>query len=172
MSLTLYDLTIPNYLQTLEALDGILEKAQSYCTDNGKDPDVLLKQRLTADMRPLSFQLHMAMYHSEGALQGIKAGVFTPPQEKLELRFGEFRQRIEASTERLRNLPEHDINDLAGRRLVFKLTAREIPFTAERFVQSFSLPNLYFHATTAYAILRMEGVPLGKMDFLGQLRLG
>ena len=64
------------------------------------------------------------------------------------------------------------INALAGGKITFKLGDNEMPFTTENFVMSFSLPNLYFHATTAYDILRMQGVPLGKLDFLGQMRMG
>ena len=64
------------------------------------------------------------------------------------------------------------INALAGNKIVFKLGANEMPFVAENFVLSFSLPNVYFHATTAYDILRMKGVKIGKMDFLGQMKIG
>ena len=65
-----------------------------------------------------------------------------------------------------------EIDDLAGKTIVFKLGANEMPFTTENFVLSFSLPNFYFHATTAYDILRMKGVKIGKMDFLGKMRIG
>ena len=64
------------------------------------------------------------------------------------------------------------INALAGKTVIFKLGANEMPFTAENFALSFSLPNFYFHATTAYDILRMKGVEIGKMDFLGKMRIG
>ena len=64
------------------------------------------------------------------------------------------------------------INTMAGHPIVFKLGPNEMPFTAENFVMSFSLPNFYFHATTAYDILRLKGVPVGKMDFLGKLKMG
>ena len=65
-----------------------------------------------------------------------------------------------------------EIDALADKPLVFKLSSREIPFTTTNFIVSFSLPNFYFHATTTYDILRMQGVPLGKMDYLGALRMG
>ena len=72
----------------------------------------------------------------------------------------------------LNDMRAQDVNGLAGRKLVFKLGGNEIPFTAENFVLSFSLPNFYFHATTAYDILRSKGVPLGKRDFIGKLKMG
>ena len=65
-----------------------------------------------------------------------------------------------------------DINGLAGKQVIFKFGGNDIPFTAENFVQSFALPNLQFHAATAYDILRAQGVPLGKADFLGRMRIG
>jgi hypothetical protein len=71
----------------------------------------------------------------------------------------------------LRNLDPAEVNALQGRAIIFQLRDRQLPFTAEDFMLSFSLPNFYFHATTAYDILRTKGVPLGKRDFLGQLRL-
>ncbi|MEM9622424.1 MAG: DUF1993 family protein, partial [Pseudomonadota bacterium] len=72
----------------------------------------------------------------------------------------------------LASLSESEVDGLADKSLVFKLGEREMPFTNENFLLSFSLPNFYFHATTAYDILRMLGTPLGKMDFLGRLRVG
>ena len=72
----------------------------------------------------------------------------------------------------LQEVSRDTIDALEGKPVIFKLSGQEIPFTAENFITSFSLPNFYFHATTAYDILRMAGVPLGKLDFLGQLRVG
>ena len=82
-----------------------------------------------------------------------------------------FRQRIEDAATDLRAMEASEIDAMAEKPVTFRIGDMEIPFTAEGFVLSFSLPNLYFHTTTTYAILRAAGVPLGKRDFLGQMQV-
>ncbi len=73
--------------------------------------------------------------------------------------------------EGLRRLSREEVDALSGRDMVFQIGERKVPFTTDNFLLSFSLPNFYFHATTAYDILRTKGVPLGKRDFLGRMRI-
>jgi hypothetical protein len=122
-------------------------------------------------MLPLRFQIIAVAHHSLGAIEGVKKGVFSPPPQIDPLDYRGLQQRLAGTAEALRRLSRDEVNALAGRDVRFEFRDRKIPFVAEGFLLSFSLPNFYFHATTAYDILRTKGVALGKRDFLGQLRI-
>ena len=120
---------------------------------------------------PFRFQVISVVHHSLGAINGIKEGVFSTPPS-LDSDYAALQAMVKDAIGQLQAMPENEIEALAGKAMKFKMGDFEIPFTAENFILSFSLPNLYFHATTAYDILRMAGVPLGKRDFLGDMRMG
>lgn len=171
MSVSLYDLTVGSYLQITAAAVGVLQKGADFCAANGKDPDALVAARLIDDMADLHFQVVCITHHSLAALRGVEAGEFLPPNYPRTDYAG--LQKLTAETvTTLEAMDAETVNGLAGRKLLFKLGGNEIPFTAENFLLSFSLPNFYFHATTAYDILRGNGVPLGKLDFLGAMKIG
>ena len=121
MTVTLHELSVSNYLQTLGAVENFLGKAQAHFVEHKVPLEEIVETRLFPDMLPFRFQIQSVVHHSVGAIEGIQRGVFRPPSEV--------------------------------------------------FLKSFSLPNFYFHATTAYDILRSKGVPLGKRDYLGRMRL-
>lgn len=171
MATSLYDLTVTNYLQELEALGPILAKGRAYCGEKDLSVDALLEKRLADDMLPLSFQLHMATKHSIDAISGLREGKFAPPRGLEDLDYAGFEKQVADTTAALRALDPGEVESLAGKDIIFSIGDMEMPFTAENFVMSFSLPNFYFHTTTAYAILRAEGVPLGKRDYLGRMRI-
>jgi hypothetical protein len=171
MSTSLYDMSVANYLQTVPAVAGFLEKGLAFCTSGNIDPDELVETRLAPDMLPLRFQIVSVAHHSLGAIEGVTKGVFSPPGPTEPLDYRGLQQRLADTGEALRRLRREEVDALAGRDVMFQFRDRKIPFTAEGFLLSFSLPNFYFHATTAYDILRSKGVPLGKRDFLGQLRI-
>src|SRR5262245_11394321 len=171
MSISLYDLSVANYLQTVPAIAGLLDKGLAFCTSNGIDPSEMVEARLAPDMLPLRFQIVSVAHHSLGAIEGIMKSVFSPPGQIEPLDYRGLQQRLADTAEALRRLHPEEVNALAGRDVSFQFRDRKIPFTAEGFLLSFSLPNFYFHATTAYDILRSKGVPLGKRDFMGQLRI-
>ena len=100
------------------------------------------------------------------------AGEFRPPNGFDDTDYAGLQGYVSQALADLKEVDADALNACAGKTVLFKIGGNEIPFTAENFILSFSLPNLYFHAATAYDILRMKGVPLGKMDFLGQLRMG
>jgi hypothetical protein len=172
MTTSLYDLTVGSYLQTLNALGSVLEKGSTHFAENNRDENDILSERPAADMLPLTFQLHMVNTHSLGCIDGLREGVFQPPRGTPDLDYAGFKAHIATSREKLGQLDPAEVNGFAGKAIVFKLGDMEMPFSAENFVMSFSLPNLYFHSTAAYLILRDAGVPIGKRDFLGQLRMG
>jgi hypothetical protein len=126
--------------------------------------------RLAADMFPFSFQLLSVVHHSINAIEGARAGVFGPPGPQ-ELDYAGLEALVADALARLKALSPDEVNALEGKDVVFRIGQGQIPFTAEGFLMSFSLPNLHFHAATAYDILRQKGAPLGKRDYLGAMKL-
>jgi len=171
MTTTLYDVSVASYLQTVSAVAGYLEKGAAFCASRGLDTSEIVSSRLFEDMLPFRFQIVSVAHHSLGAIEGLQRGVFAPPSQTEPLDYDGLRTLIADTLKGLRSLNPAEVNALKGRAIIFQLRDRQLPFTAEDFMLSFSLPNFYFHATTAYDILRTKGVPLGKRDFLGQLRL-
>jgi hypothetical protein len=169
MAVSLYDLSVGNYLQTLGGVEGFLSKGLAHFKEKNIDPNDVVEARLFEDMLPLRFQILATAHHSLGAMRGVQAGLFTPPAQLPPLDYAglqkavtEARGSAEARAGRRERPRRQDIT--------FKVRDMTMPFTAENFLLSFSLPNFY-HATTAYDILRLKGVPLGKRDFMGRMRL-
>jgi len=171
MAFSLYDATVANYLQILGAVGGFLEKSLTHFRDKGIDPSEIVETRLCPDMLPLRFQIVSVAHHSKGALDAAKNGTFSPPSGKPDLDYAGLQALVTATRSELSGLTREDVDALVGRDVSFKLGDRALPFTAEGFLMSFSLPNFYFHATTAYDILRHKGAPLGKRDFMGRLNM-
>ncbi len=171
MSLSLYDVSITNYLQTLGAVAHILEKGAAHASAQGRDPDELARLRLRDDMADFSFQIISVWHHSLGAIRGVREGLFQPPPKLGELGYAELQGLVAEASAELAAVQADELNAMADKPLLFRAGQMEVPFTATNFILSFSLPNFYFHATTAYDILRIEGTPLGKMDYLGALRV-
>jgi hypothetical protein len=161
MAIALYDLSIANYLQTLGGVAGFLEKGLAHFTANHVDPEAIVETRLHPDMLPFRFQLQSIAHHSLGAIEGVKKGLFQPPPQAPAYDYRGLQQLIADAREGLKKLTPAEVNALEGKDVTFQLRDFKMPFTAEGFLLSFSLPNFYFHATTAYDILRMKGVPLG-----------
>jgi hypothetical protein len=171
MATSLYDLSVASFLQTLGAVSGFLEKGRAHFAANGTDPNGVLETSLFSDMLPFRFQVQAVAHHSLGAIEGVKTGQFGPPTNLQPLDYRGLQQLIDDARASLKKLGPADVNALEGRDVTFGMRDLKIPFTAENFLMSFSLPNLHFHATTAYDILRMKGVPVGKRDYMGQLRM-
>ncbi len=170
MAISLYDLSVTSYLQTLGGVIGFMEKGLAHCTANGTDPNDIVETRLIADMLPFRFQVQSVAHHSLGAIEGVKKGVFSPPSGP-DLDYRGLQKLVTDARDALAKLTPAEVNALEGRDVVFQLRDMKIPFTAEGFLMSFSLPNFYFHAATAYDILRLKGVKLGKRDYMGQMRM-
>jgi hypothetical protein len=171
MAISLYDLTVASYLQTLGAVSGFLERGLAHCRDNNIDPEEVVETRLYGDMLPFRFQLISVAHHSAGAMEGVKNGAFAPPSEARPLTYVELQGLVAEAREKLAKLTPAEVNALEGSDVIFQIRDFKMPFTAENFLMSFSMPNFYFHATTAYDILRSKGVPLGKRDFMGEMRM-
>ena len=171
MAISLYDLGVKSYLQIVPAVSRFLEKGRNYCEENNRNLDEIIELRLYDDMASFTFQIVSVMHHSVGAINGLKNGEFRPPKVPPGLDYGSLQELISNAENELKALDMHTVNSFEGGEVVFKMGATSIPFIAEDFIMSFSLPNFYFHAATAYDILRKEAVPLGKMDFLGVMRM-
>ena len=171
MTVTLYEISVPNYLQTLGAVGGLLDKAQAHFRENNVALDEIVATRLYPDMLPFRFQVQSVVHHSLGAIEGIRQGVFRPPSNLPEAGYEELQKLVRDTREKLQEISPETVNARAGTDMAFEIRGTKVPFTAEGFVLSFSLPNFYFHATTAYDILRSKGVPIGKRDYLGRMRL-
>jgi len=171
MTISLYDLTVGTYEQTLGGVAGFLDRGLAHCQDQGVDPAELVATRLFEDMAPLSFQIASVWHHSIGAIEGAKTGLFGPPSMTMPADYPALQKVVADARAALAALKPEDVNALAGGDVTFAFGEFKLPFTTENFFLSFSLTNFYFHATTAYDILRSKGVPLGKRDFMGRPRL-
>jgi len=171
MAFSLYDASVANYLQILGAVAGYMEKGAAHFKEKGGNVEDIVDTRLFEDMLPFSFQIVSVAHHSRGAMEAVEKGVFSPDMGKPGLKYADLQKMVADATSALTALKPDDVNALAGRDVAFQFRDNKLPFTAESFLMSFSLPNFFFHATTAYDILRHKGVPLGKRDFMGRLRI-
>ena len=170
MAISLYDLSVGNYLQTLGAVVDFLEKGRAHFGAKNVDLDEIVETRLFADMLPFRFQIVAVAHHSAGALDGVKAGAFAPPAPSTA-DFAGLQKLVADARASLEKLTPAEVNAYEGKDVLFSVRDMKMPFKAEGFLQTFSLPNFHFHATTAYDILRMKGVPLGKRDYLGRMKM-
>jgi hypothetical protein len=171
MAVTLYDATVASWIQTLVGVSGFLARGLEHCKERGIDPQTMVEARLYHDMFPFRFQVTSTVMHSVGALEGVRKGVFTPSGAMPDADYAALQKAVADAQTVLEKVSKDEVNAFAGKDTTFQFRDRTIPFTAENFLLSFSMPNFYFHATTAYDILRANGVPLGKRDFLGRLRI-
>lgn len=165
MASQLYNTTIPVYVNGLTALTGILKKAESYAAEKGIPLDDLINARLYEDMRPLTFQVQVA---SSTALKAVARATQTEPLDLPfnETTFDELHARITKTLEVLKALDPAVFASHEKTPFKAPLGPQEFEFTTETYNTKYGLPNFFFHLSTAYAILRSKGVPLGKMDYL------
>ncbi len=172
MSISFYDLSVGSFQQTVSGMQRVLQKGLEFAADNDIDPDTYVGLKLYDDMLPMLFQVACIPMHTTNALSAIERGVFTPPKDLDKTNYMGLQEIVTQTGEQLAALDKEAVESLSERNVLFKMGDLEIPFTASNFIMSFSLPNLNFHATTAYDLLRQQGVPLGKSDFLGKMRIG
>ena len=171
MSISLYDASVGSYLQILPAVSALMNKASEHFSAQGVDLEEIVDARLHADMLPLRFQIVSVVHHSTGTIKGLGFGEFSPPAYDPKMNFTGLQAMLDHAQKELVALKADEINEMAGNQIDFVMGDLRLPFTAENFVLSFSLPNFHFHASTAYDILRHKGLPLGKRDYLGKLKI-
>lgn len=167
MSLSMYSASVPVLKQMLTALSEVLAKAEAHATEKKIDPAALLGARLFPDMFPLVRQVQFATDTAKFAVARL-AGVESPRFDDVETTFEELYARLDAVSAYLRTFDEAALEGSQDRSITLTTRTRgELKFDGRGYLLGFVLPNLFFHATTAYAILRHNGVPLGKLDYLG-----
>ena len=165
--MSFHDASVPAFLQILGSLSGILAKAEAHCKARNIAPDVLLGARLYPDMLPLSRQIQMACdLAAKGCARLTQSEVpATPDTEKT---FDELRQRLATAADYVKAFKPAQFDGADGRDVTFPIGPdKTMTLKGQQFLSHFVLPNFYFHAATAYDILRHNGVEIGKRDFLG-----
>lgn len=185
MTTSLYDLSVPTFLQTTRALRNVLARAAKHCAEAGGDPDDFVAARLIEDMAPFHFQIEALRHHAVWGLEAARTGVFAPPPLIGPMPFADLRATVETAIRELEALDPAEVNGWAGRQFdieIYRPTdpdnahrsawgPQTLPLTPETYLLTYALPNFYFHVVTAYAILRTRGVPIGKGDYEGDLRV-
>ncbi|MEH2396411.1 DUF1993 domain-containing protein [Nostoc sp.] len=167
MTISMYQASIPVSIRTLNNLVSILEKGATYAETKKIDPSVLINSRLSPDMFPLSKQVQIASdIVNRGAAR--LAGIEPPQFEDNETTFPQLIDRIHQTISHLNTFKPEQIDGSEERTITLKMGDKSLDFQGMPFLLYFVLPNLYFHVTTAYDILRHCGVELGKQDFLGK----
>ena len=166
MSLSMYDASAPCVVRMLENLSAILAKTETQAAERKFDPAVLLASRLYPDMFPLVRQVQIACDNAKGPVARL-AGMEPPRHEDGEQTFADLQARIAKTLDFIATVPREAIDGSEERPIVLKVGGKERHYTGLRYLLDFALPNFYFHMTTAYAILRHNGIALGKGDYLG-----
>jgi hypothetical protein len=166
MSYTIYDASVPVMIRALTNLSNILDKAVAQATKDGTPLSTLLDARLAPDMRQLPFQIQSASDAAKGCAARL-AGIDAPSMPDTETTFPELKARIAKTIDFLNSADASKFAGAEDRSIVLKFPQGEMKFTGRDFLAGFALPNFFFHVTTAYALLRHEGINIGKMDFLG-----
>lgn len=166
MQISMYQASAPRFIHILNNLSVMLDKAQAHVEAKKIDPAALTAFRLFPDMFPLSKQVQVATDLSKGAVARL-AGVEVPKYEDTEQTFAELKARIAKTIAFINTIKREQIDGSEDRDIVMKLGKQDYTFKGIQFLLNFAYPNFYFHATTAYNILRHNGVELGKKDFVG-----
>jgi len=166
MTTQLYDLTVPAFLRGFAAMSGFLAKGEAFAEEKGIDPAELLNARLIEDMGPLTSQVQRASDAAKFTVVRI-GGIENVAMPDEETSFADLQDRIAKTLAFLNAVPREAIDGKEDAPVELKTPTRTLEFTGRSYVLGFVLPNFYFHVTTAYALLRHKGVPIGKMDYLG-----
>jgi hypothetical protein len=166
MSLTPHDVSVPVFTRTLKALDTILAKAEAHAEAKKIDPAVFLQARLAPDMFPLTRQVQIACDFAKGGPARL-AGAEVPGWPDEEKSFAELRARIARTLDFIAALPPSAFEGAETREITITIRGEPRSFDGRTYLLHFVLPNFFFHAATAYDILRHNGVEIGKRDFIG-----
>lgn len=168
MSISMYLASVPPMLRALANLRAILEKAAAHAEAKKIAPAVLVNARLYPDMFPLSRQVQIASDNAKGAASRL-AGMEPPKYEDNESTFAELVARLDKTIAFLETFKPEQIDGSEDKTITLPMHDRTVTFKGMPYLLDYVLPNIYFHVTTAYAILRHNGVEIGKQDFLGKI---
>lgn len=168
MTLSMYQLAVPPFVQGLGALSAVLAKAEAFAATRKFDPVVLLSSRLAPDMFPLSRQVQIACDFAKSTVARL-ASVEVPSWKDDEKTIADLRGRIARTLDFVRSFKSGQIDGSEERDVTITLAGKPISLKGQPYLVHFVLPNFYFHCTVAYAVLRHNGVELGKRDFMGSV---
>ena len=168
MSKLMYQSTKPMFVHNLKNLSGILKIAALDAKTRGIDPTVLLNARLAPDMHPLTRQVQIATDHAKGCCARL-SGVDNPVFADDETSFAELETRIQRTLDFLKELKASQFAGSEDKEIVMQMPIGKITFNGIDYLNGWVLPNFYFHYMAAYSILRHNGIPLGKKEFLGMM---
>ena len=171
MTLSLHSAFVPTCLQTLGGTQQILAKAQEACQSGILEESAVIGSRLSDDMLPFAYQVKSTRVHSAIAVKSLGEGIFSPDMSEPPQTLAGLSELVTNTIEELEQLNPADLDAKFGAPMKFKMGDFELDFTAENFLLSFSQPNFFFHATTAYGLLRSQGLAIGKVDFMGKARV-
>jgi uncharacterized protein len=163
----MFDSSIVPLSHSLKSLAAILKKAEAYCEARKIDPNALLTARLYPDMLPLNQQVHIATDQAKGCGARL-TGIAVPSYPDDEKTFAELQARIAKTLDFIGGLKREQFADAATRTVTIKIGGKDMELKGAAYLSSAVLPNFYFHVTTAYNILRHNGLEIGKGDFLGR----
>ena len=166
MSLSLHQASVPVLVHGLRQLSHVLGQGQTHAAANSLDPATLISARLAPDMLPLAAQVQRASDTAKLSVQRL-SDVAAPKMEDNEASFEELQARVAATIDYLLSVPAAAFD--TDREITLKFGQLQAKFDSARYLTEFALPNFFFHVTTAYAILRNQGVALGKLDYLGRI---
>jgi hypothetical protein len=163
MPISMYQASVPVFIRALGNLSAILEKGAAH-----SDSDALVEARLAPDMLTLAGQIQRASDTAKGCAARL-GNIDNPSFPDDEKTFAQLQAGVRKTADFLRSVKPEQIDGTEGKAIAFKAGPRELKFTGESYLLTFAIPNFYFHVTTAYAILRHKGVPIGKMDYIGAI---
>ena len=166
MTISMYQASVPRFVNILGNLSGILDKAQAFAEARKVDDTVLTAYRLYPDMLPLTKQVQIACDAAKGVVARL-AGVDIPVHEDTEKTLADLKARIARTIAFIQTVTPAQIDGTEEKEIVIKRGEKEARYTGMQYLLGHAVPNFYFHITTTYAILRHNGVEIGKRDFLG-----
>jgi len=166
MTISMHRASIPPFVRALKVLSALIDKGEAYVRETGGDPEALVEARLAPDMMSLAGQVQRASDASKLAIARL-TGVAAPPMEDNEVTLDQLRGRIAMTLAYLESVAPEALEGSEIREVTLSFGSFQKSFAGDDYLFSFALPNFYFHIVAAYAILRNQGVPVGKLDYLG-----
>lgn len=165
--ISMYDVSVPVFSERLRALANVLAKAEANAAERKIDPTVFLTARLAPDMLTMTKQVQIATDHAKGAASRL-AGREVPKYEDNEATFADLQARVAKTRDYLATFKREEFEGSDERTVTLKIGGNDVQLKGAKYLLDVAMPNFYFHVTTAYGILRHNGVPLGKGNFLGR----
>lgn len=168
MSVSIYAMSVPVFVQGLGSLSAILDKAQSYAEARKIDPALVAQARLALDMFPLARQVQICTDQAKGCIARL-AGAEIPVYQDTEQNLADLKARIAKTLDYLKGFTPQQLEGSEARDITLTVQGQPMHFKGAQYLAHWVLPNYFFHLTAAYAILRHNGLEIGKRDFLGKV---